>query len=1114
MEPFIGWAMPARMRFAAALGGLFLCMACRTEPPDDEVPETSTARSRLTQLSERATLSWLAQPDVRFSRSGTRILVDAPHEDAPRARLELPVNATGFTSLTEEASGMTIRQRLEHAQLVTAESAKGLLFFRGALQGFDFFQRPSADQVEDFISFPTRPEQPRVSYEVELAQGVSGLRLVSGVLEFMDASGAPRLRVGPAHLLGADSQWHDVRVELEGCAADRNPATPWGRPVTAPGNSHCRVVFDWDDTQALYPAVFDPTWTITVGNMVSPRAMAQAVLLNNGRILMAGGISTYSPLTVLNSAELYDEMTGTWSPTGSMTWPRADFGMIFTTRSSPRAVAVGGYGSAAGLTLEWYDPTTGAWSPTKQLPLAIEFPGVVTLPDGNVAIIGGQYNNGTCIDRLTAAELYDPQANTVRLMPTAMSTGRVQHATTLLPDGRVLVTGGLGTCCNGPCVGELSSTEILNTDLTWSRGPDMQRTRSSHSSILLAGGTRVLVAGSTSTTQSEVYDIPSNSWSAFREMGAPRTLWDTHMTLISNSRVMLAGGAFTTASGDVSTNLTLIYDPVTNIWSTDNPLNVARRGHVQVRTALGRTLVAGGGDSSVTVLNTSEIHDALPNGAACTGNGLCASKLCVDGVCCNTACDKACDACNLPSAPGTCTTVPVSTPGNPACQNHLVCSGTSADCPTVCASDAWCESGYYCLSGTCQLKKPNGQTCGGANQCQSAFCVDGVCCNSACSGACDACNLTTPGTCTNMSLGSPGNPVCPNHFVCSGTSADCPTLCANDTTCESGYYCLSGACLLKNPNGHSCDGANQCQSNFCVDGVCCNSACAGACDACNLSNSSGTCTPLPLGTPGMPTCPNHFVCNGTGTSCPPVCTSDLMCESGYYCLNGACRTKNPNGQPCDATNQCQSGFCVDGVCCNSACGNACDACNLGVSVGTCSNVPAGTPEEVCGAYLCSGLSPSCPPACTTNQQCRAPALCINDKCQEPQPPGQPCTEASQCQSGFCADGVCCNTRCDGSCESCGVSGSLGTCKALAQGTPGEPVCAPYVCDGSGGACPTHCTADNQCAAGAFCEHGTCSTDARGHIGWACGCGSAPEGSAFFALILLGLLALRRSEVRP
>jgi len=44
----------------------------------------------------------------------------------------------------------------------------------------------------------------------------------------------------------------------------------------------------------------------------------------------------------------------------------------------------------------------------------------------------------------------------------------------------------------------------------------------------------------------------------------------------------------------------------------------------------------------------------LPDGADCTTDPQCASTFCVDGFCCNSACDQPGAVCNLPGRQGTC----------------------------------------------------------------------------------------------------------------------------------------------------------------------------------------------------------------------------------------------------------------------------------------------------------------------------------------------------------------------------------------------------------------------------------------------------------------------------
>lgn len=114
--------------------------------------------------------------------------------------------------------------------------------------------------------------------------------------------------------------------------------------------------------------------------------------------------------------------------------------------------------------------------------------------------------------------------------------------------------------------------------------------------------------------------------------------------------------------------------------------------------------------------------------------------------------------------------------------------------------------------------------------------------------------------------------------------------------------------------GNACSSTPQCQSGlFCVDGVCCNSPCIGLCRSCNLPGNVGSCTPIPSGQDIDNECPGATRCNGAGA-----------------CYNGAL------GAPCIVGYQCLSGFCADGVCCDTSCSAPCESCKSGVlSPGSC-----------------------------------------------------------------------------------------------------------------------------------------------------------------------------------
>jgi len=246
--------------------------------------------------------------------------------------------------------------------------------------------------------------------------------------------------------------------------------------------------------------LFDPatgTFAAT-GSMTVERYYHTAALLNNGKVLIAGGSrrlvgGSPSEVTFLTSAELYDPAKGTFTPTGDMNAPFADTvtrladGKVLITRGNPQGV--GPYLSSADI----YDPSIGTFTSAGYLNVNHSGPSATLLMNGKVLIAGGDIGDGDGASFI--AELYDPATGTFTATG-RLITGRQQNATMLLPDGTVLFAGGHGGVpAPGGGYDNLASAEIYDP-LTgaFSAVGAMLTGRDIHGATLLNNG-QVLITG-------------------------------------------------------------------------------------------------------------------------------------------------------------------------------------------------------------------------------------------------------------------------------------------------------------------------------------------------------------------------------------------------------------------------------------------------------------------------------------------------------------------------------------------------------------------------------------------------------------------------------------------
>ncbi len=306
------------------------------------------------------------------------------------------------------------------------------------------------------------------------------------------------------------------------------------------------------------------------------------------------------------------------------------FTQTATLTASPSATATSSPTASATLTLTVTPTATFTASPTPSIlltpgvwnsidPMSVNRDGHTStlLPDGRVLIVGGV--DGTTY--YSSVEIFDPSTN-AWTSATSMSVARAYHSATLLQNGKVLVVGGANSSA-GP---SLKSVEIYNpTTDTWTTKGSITVGRVFHSATLLKDG-RVLVAGgstdadtwtpSTTTATAEIYDPGTGTWLTTGSMALDR---NSHLSIILlDGRVLVAGGGTTVHWTTIST--AEIYDPSSGSWSSAGNMGSMRNYPAGTLLENGKVLIAGGFSDSQGTLNTAEIYDPANNTWSFTGS--------------------------------------------------------------------------------------------------------------------------------------------------------------------------------------------------------------------------------------------------------------------------------------------------------------------------------------------------------------------------------------------------------------------------------------------------------------------------------------------------------------
>ena len=273
--------------------------------------------------------------------------------------------------------------------------------------------------------------------------------------------------------------------------------------------------------------------------MATARIDDTVTLLGNGKVLVAGGYN--DSLGWLSSAELYDpdlsHPPGAWNLGGSLLSVQSQ--PTATLLDNGKVLVAGGSGSMNETlsSAEVYDPVSDAWAPASSMSAPRIVFTATRLGNGLVLVAGGTYYNMTAEGYLSSAELYDPVRNTWSTTASMAARVGVCSPAIVLANGKVLVVGGFNA------TGPVASAELYDpVKKTWSSAGSMSTARFGQTATLLANGKVLVVGGANQNTVSasaELYDPVLNTWSAAGSLITAR--YYHAATLLPSGKVLVEG---------------------------------------------------------------------------------------------------------------------------------------------------------------------------------------------------------------------------------------------------------------------------------------------------------------------------------------------------------------------------------------------------------------------------------------------------------------------------------------------------------------------------------------------------------------------------------------------
>ena len=320
--------------------------------------------------------------------------------------------------------------------------------------------------------------------------------------------------------------------------------------------------------------------------MLLARAVHTATALADGRVLIAGGCTTFGCESATPRTEFY--LPGRARFVAGASLPRPRVGHEAVRLRDGRVLILGGWvGSDVSASTVLFDPVRTRFVAGPSMKHARGGFTATLLRDGRVLVAGGLGADGA---RVAAAEVFDPTTGRFAAAG-SLATPRDAHAAVLIRDGRVALFGG--SSASGYVEKTIELWDPASTSFT--PGGEMTVVRHKHAAVALRDG-RVLVVGGSDARDfrgryrsAELYDPVARTSRATSPMREPRFKIANTLVRLPIGHVLVPGGGTTVER----------FDPATGKFRVTGTIGTPRAFASATLLRNGKMLVAGGYDSNI-----------------------------------------------------------------------------------------------------------------------------------------------------------------------------------------------------------------------------------------------------------------------------------------------------------------------------------------------------------------------------------------------------------------------------------------------------------------------------------------------------------------------------------